>query len=1004
MPTHKKPGPEKRKGESYMKKGKRLVLLLAATLTLVLAFTATSFADGDKQPVTDVPYYNQGLVVRDWTYGDSVDNWYDINTDYTATLRHSNCEQFVSDTYLGNPKTHTGYRYKDKVSDQSQAGDYYDVHQLENNNKEYYVYSKITYAYGTAEFDYSTDSTVEYAEVEPGFTPTAQALNNVTGWSSDVPKNAGKYIARVWFHTRSNSAPIESYDKTYADAITDISYSNLHENDYPGSYTYGAVTYEDHYEYSMFTIAPRPITGVIWPEAVPADTAEDQGTIEYEYDGKAHTPVALADGVIGTDHCEITGVAVEAKEGSVSTLTDSKAVNVGNYTAKVEYPTNEELKLSNKNYTWPEVETEKSFGGTHDFSITRAKVTLTWPDEDSFVYNGKDQTPEATPSKKEATLNYVIKKGEADVTTAKDVGEYTVTASLTTDAAKNYVLDEKTTTVKKFSITELEAKLVWSDTKLVYNGSAQGPSATVSNLMPAEGEKDTCTVNVEGTKTDAGTYVAKATGLSNANYKLPANPTVNYTILPMPVKVKWGTETSFVYNGTEQAPTATATDSSDAEIADVKVAVEVSGNDDLRWTKDGGIDAGNYTAKAAKLTNAAGNVVKNYTLVNDNNKNDYNEVITSFDSATYTATYTEEFTITPIEAEIAWNNKAFTYNGKEQAPEAVVSNLKTADGFEKDDCKVVVSGAQKNAGNGYTATATDLAGAQKGNYKLPDETPTTAFDIAKCALTVTANPKSISYVDAPDNAGVTYDTLQGSDTPESIGLEISYKYSYVKNGRPGTYTITPSGVATTDNYTVKYVPGTLTVSDKARQIVASAASKGKKGLKFTWNEVAGAASYEVYLGRCNTKGKKFAVKKIATVNGSPLTFTKKKLKAKTAYKFYVVAKDANGSVISQSAVGHVFTSKYKGKYTNAKSITVNASSVTVAKNGTYKLSASYKKAKKGKKLAGKGHAAKTRFVSENPAVATVSADGIITGVSTGWCRVYAQGVDGIWSAVEVTVK
>ena len=67
---------------------------------------------------------------------------------------------------------------------------------------------------------------------------------------------------------------------------------------------------------------------------------------------------------------------------------------------------------------------------------------------------------------------------------------------------------------------------LWSNTSLTYNGSEQAPTATAEGLV----NNDSCTVAVSGA-TDAGTYTATATGLSNGNYKLPGSgTTTEFTI------------------------------------------------------------------------------------------------------------------------------------------------------------------------------------------------------------------------------------------------------------------------------------------------------------------------------------------------------------------------------------------------------------------------------------------------------------------------------------------
>ena len=72
-----------------------------------------------------------------------------------------------------------------------------------------------------------------------------------------------------------------------------------------------------------------------------------------------------------------------------------------------------------------------------------------------------------------------------------------------------------------------------------------------------EGE-DVCAVLVEGAdEIHADDYTARATGLTNGNYRLPdPAPTQDYTIDPLPVQLSWDYEDPFSYD--RQTKTVTA--------------------------------------------------------------------------------------------------------------------------------------------------------------------------------------------------------------------------------------------------------------------------------------------------------------------------------------------------------------------------------------------------------------------------------------------------------------
>lgn len=144
-------------------------------------------------------------------------------------------------------------------------------------------------------------------------------------------------------------------------------------------------------------------------------------------------------------------------------------------------------------------------------------------------------------------------------------------------------------------VAQLEAVLTWSgDTGLVYNGDAKNVTATVSNLM----DDDSCTVTVEnGTQTNAGTYTATAVSLSNANYKLPAETTREYSIAPKVTDLTVTVEPAeFEYSGSVQQPTVTVKDGENV----LTVA------QDYTVSMEDSTDVGTYTVTVTGAGNYAG--------------------------------------------------------------------------------------------------------------------------------------------------------------------------------------------------------------------------------------------------------------------------------------------------------------------------------------------------------------------------------------------------------------
>ena len=99
---------------------------------------------------------------------------------------------------------------------------------------------------------------------------------------------------------------------------------------------------------------------------------------------------------------------------------------------------------------------------------------------------------------------------------------------------------------------------------------------------------------------------------------------------------------------------------------------------------------------------------------------------------------------------------------------------------------------------------------------------------------------------------------------------------------------------------------------------------------------------------------------------------------------------------------HCIPGGYNKTRTNAKSIKLNQSKLTLTEGKSFKLKASVKGQKSGRKLV--NHATLVRYYSSNANVAKVNKDGKVTAVAKGSCTIYAIANNGVRTSVKVKVN
>lgn len=171
----------------------------------------------------------------------------------------------------------------------------------------------------------------------------------------------------------------------------------------------------------------------------------------------------------------------------------------------------------------------------------------------------------------------------------------------------------------------------------------------------------------------------------------------------------------------------------------------------------------------------------------------------------------------------------------------------------------------------------------------------------------------------------------------------------------------------------------------------------KNSVTVKWNKVKNADGYIVYGAKCGAKSK---YKVLKVVSGKTTSYTHKKLKKGTYYKYNIVAfKYVNGVKVTLAASKKIHATTLGGKYGVAKAVKLNKSKVKIKKGKTFKIKAS--ETKKDKKI--KRHRA-ICYESSNTKIATVNSKGKIKAKKKGKCTIYVYAQNGVYKTVKVTVK
>ena len=327
----------------------------------------------------------------------------------------------------------------------------------------------------------------------------------------------------------------------------------------------------------------------------------------------------------------------------------------------------------------------KAGAETTTFEIKPLEITAEWGAA-SFVYDGEQHAPSAT----------VAGLGEdvigAEIAGAmKNAGSYTARLTLTGEKAANYIVANAS---HAFEITPRGVTLVWDETELVYDGTAQHPTVTgVTGAVPGEEDAVVGSVSYGGAEVNAGSgYTATATLPAGGNYRIEAGGTRTFGIERRTLTLA-GKDVRKTYDGKAYAFSAAGLTVTDGLVSRDSLAEVVTG-----VTPSGAgataIDAGGpYEFTLTVVAN--GEKAGNYTV---------------------TGAVSGSLTIDRRDITLVWDETELVYDGTAQHP--TVTGVAGAVSGEEDEVVASVvygAGADATDAGDYTVTASL---PEESNYEI----------------------------------------------------------------------------------------------------------------------------------------------------------------------------------------------------------------------------------------------------------------------------------------------
>ena len=647
----------------------------------------------------------------------------------------------------------------------------------------------------------AADKTKVYGADEPEYTWTATGLQG-----TDTEKDLTVEIARA---AGSN---VGTYIITPSGAATQGNYN---------------VTFAT----GKLTITPAAVT-------VTADNKSKN------YGGEEPELTATIVGLVNGDSENVIAYNLTRAEGDdfgTYTITASGKANQGNYTVTF---TDGEFSIDRAALTIKADDKSKTYDGTIFSDLTASVTGLMNGDSENvieYAFTGNDNanagTYTITPTGEAVQGNYNVtfesgtltigkramtlisgsgeKEYDGDPLTNSEVtgadfadGEgatYQVTGSQTVVGSNpntfTYALNEGTnannyditTTPGTLNVVNRAAKFEITVTANSYDaGEYDGTEKTAEGLVTTTFEVGGHTFTVSGlsasmTATNAGTYTVAVSGTAKVTDENNNDVTEQFAVHTAAGTLTIGQKTVTV-------------------TADNQNKIYGEGDPELTVTIAGVLEGESKDQIALDVSRASGDDVGTYTIT----------PYGSDDQGNYHVEFaTGTLTIGQATAKVSVTGLTKEYGEDDPELEATVTGLVNGDA-ERVLSYTLAREAGENIGD-YAITATGEN--SQGNYKV--EYVPAKLTITPAAVTVTADDKSKVYGEDDPTLTTTVTGLKNNEAETVLTVNVNR----AAGTGVGTYAITPSGEAAQGNYTVTYVPGTMTITRATATVTADNKSK-----------------------------------------------------------------------------------------------------------------------------------------------------------------------------------